>query len=595
MSAALREPDDLNDPKLRDRAVRAAQGQEPFDVLIINGTVADMVTGQLRDADIGFIGPLIASVHSRGAHAEAGKIIDAEGCILSPGLIDMHMHIESSMILPDAYAEKVLPRGVTTLIWDPHEFGNTCGTIGVDFAVAAANDSPMRILTLAPSCVPSAPGFETTGGDFTPEVVTALLANPDIHGVAEVMTMQAVLDRDERMSRIVQAGLDAGKRVCGHARGLTGSTLNAFVASGVETDHELTSGADLIEKLQAGLTVELRGSHDHLLPQFVEALKNLGHLPQTVSLCTDDVFIDDLVEAGGLDDVVRRLVNHGLNPIWALQAATFNAANRLGRTDLGLIAPGKRADIVLFDNLQSFGARSVFTNGKCVATDGSLKTSIATTEVPSGMFDTMNVEPVSATDFEVAATGSRVSVATIEKPRFTQWGKREMDVVDGFAVCPPDVIRMAIVNRFGAGQSPRIGYLGEWGTWRGAFATTVSHDSHNLTVFGSNAEDMALAANAVIENGGGLAVASQAKVLAELPLPIAGLVSSQPADLLARQFRQIRNAMDEIVDWQPPYLVFKACFGASLVCNAGPHLSDVGIVDTQRGIILETPTEAFLL
>ena len=591
MSVAPDKAADINDVDLRTRAVRAAQGQEPFDVLIVNGTIADMVTGQMREADVGLVGALIASVHPRATRQDAGQIIDASGCVLSPGLIDMHMHIESSMITPAAYATEVLPRGVTTLVWDPHEFGNTCGTFGVEFAIRAARDSPLRILTLAPSCVPSAPGHETTGGDFTPEIVASLLSSPDIHGVAEVMTMQAVLNRDERMSSIVQAGLNAGKRVCGHARSLTGDRLNAYVASGVETDHELTSGADLIEKLQAGLTIELRGSHDHLLPEFVGELNKLGQLPQTLTLCTDDVFIDDLVEAGGLDDVVRRLVKYGLDPIWALQAATFNAANRLGSRDLGLIAPGKRADIVVFEDLKTFRARTVLINGICVAEDSVLLKEPTATNIDPAMCQTMNINPVCADDFKVPATGQRVTVATIERPRFTQWGERVTDVVDGFVVCPPDATIMAVINRFGKDHLPRVAFLEKWGTWRGAFATTVSHDSHNLTVFGSNEEDMALAANRVIECGGGLAVASRGVILADLALPIAGLVSMEPTEKLSIRFRNIRKAMDEIVDWEPPYLVFKACFGASLVCNAGPHLSDIGIVDTEQGVILRSPTD----
>lgn len=592
MSEVFNKLTDLNDPDLRSRAVRAAQGLESFDVLIINGVVADMVTGQLRDADVGLVGPLIASVHPRATHKDAKQVFDALGGIVSPGLIDMHMHIESSMITPAAYVAEVLPRGVTTLVWDPHEFGNTCGTLGVEYAVQAAKDSSIRVLTLAPSCVPSAPGYETTGGDFTAEVVNSLLANPDIHGVAEVMSMQAVLDRNERISSIVQAGLEAGKRVCGHARGLTGGELNAYVVSGVETDHELISGADLVEKLQAGLTIELRGSHDHLLPQFVEEITKIGHLPQSLTLCTDDVFIDDLVEVGGLNDVVRRLIKHGLNPMWALQAATFNGANRLGRTDLGLIAPGKRADIAVFDDLEEVGASLVFVNGMCVAKDGDLFTFPTTTDIPSNMYQTMSINPLQPVDFKVPVTGTQVNISTIENPRFTQWGNRLVDVVDGFVNCPPDMIMMSIINRFGKNEPPRVAYLGNWGRWCGAFATTVSHDAHNLTVFGSNEEDMALAANAVIEASGGLAVASDGQVRAVLALPVAGLISLEPADQLAKQFCEIRLAMDEIVEWKPPYLVFKACFGASLVCNTGPHLSDMGIVDTENDITLKDPTVA---
>ena len=576
---------DLNDVKLRNRAVRAAQSQEPFDVLIINGEIVDMVTGQLREADIGFVGPLIASVHPRSTRSDAGQVIDASGLMISPGLIDMHMHIESSMITPSAYCEQVLPRGVTTIVWDPHEYGNTCGMDGVNYATDAAKKCAVKVITLAPSCVPSAPGFETTGGDFTPAIVEKLLSKPEIHGVAEVMSMQAVLDRDDRMSGIIQAGLESGKRICGHARGLSGSSLNAYVTAGVETDHELTSAADLLEKLQAGLTIELRGSHDHLLPQFVDALNQLGHLPQTITLCTDDVFIDDLVNFGGLDDVVRRLVKYGMPPIWALQAATFNAANRLGRSDLGLIAPGKRADLVLFDDLDNFKAIRVLVNGVPIEKDASQPIA-----VPPPMKKTMAIKPLKISDFQVAANGENVTISTIENPRFTKWGKRIVKTKNGCVVPPKDATLMAIVNRFGADSGAKLAFLINWGKWDGAFATTVSHDSHNLTVFGGNEEDLALAANTVIEMGGGLAVVSKGQVLAQLALPIAGLVTEKATELVAEEFKDIRAAMDKIVTWNPPYLVFKACFGASLVCNSGPHLSDLGIVDTVNDIILVDPS-----
>ncbi len=588
MTDAARPDEDINNAELRIAAVSAAQGRQPFDVLITGGTVVDMVTSRLRAADIGLIGSLIASVHSSGEFSAAHETIDATGCFITPGLIDTHLHIESSMITPAAYAEQVLPRGVTTIVWDPHEYANTCGSDGMDYAIDAARASLLRILTLVPSCVPSAPGYETTGADFTPEIVASLLSCSDTHGIGEVMSMQAVLDNDTRFRGIVQAGLDTGKRVCGHARGLTGQSLNAYAAAGIETDHELTSATDLMQKLQAGLTIELRGSHDHLLPEFVDALNTLGFMPQTLTLCTDDVFVDDLLHKGGLDDVVRRLVGYGLDPVQALQAATFNAANRLRRPDLGLVAAGKRADLVLFDSLQQFNAKATIANGTCVARDGRLLDTPAVVPMHPALTNTTLRGNWQASDFRVAAAGSTATVSVIEKPRFTEWGKRELAVSDGIVQAPDDLLRMAIINRFKADSLPRIAYLGQWGTWCGAFATTVSHDSHNLTIFGSNENDIASAANAVAAMGGGLAVIQNGVVLASLALPIAGLVSEQPTATMAAQFRAIRDAMDQVVEWQPPYLVFKACFGASLVCNAGPHLSDLGIVDT--GLQHQQPT-----
>ncbi|WP_374629815.1 adenine deaminase [Pannonibacter indicus] len=588
-----REPFDLADPALRLRAVAAARGDAPFDRLIVNAILIDMVTGERRAADVGLTGPLIASVHAPGSRSDAADIIDAQGGYLSPGLIDTHMHVESSMVTPAAYSAAVVPRGVTTAVWDPHEFGNVHGLAGVDAALAASAGLPLRFAVLAPSCVPSAPGLELAGADFGPEEIAALLTRPGIAGIAEVMNMRGVIAGEPRMSGIVQAGLAAGKPVCGHARGLTGPDLAAFMAAGVTSDHELTSAADLMEKLRAGLSIELRGSHDHLLPEFVETLNTLGHLPQTVTLCTDDVFPDDLAKAGGLDDVVRRLVRYGLKPEWALQAATLNGARRLGREDLGLIAAGRRADLVVFADLENFAARQVIVSGKVVARDGQMLAeprSETLSNSLSGLRGSMKISQLISDDFRVAAAGSRVKLATIDRPRFTRWGTVEADVRGGFVVPPEETTLIAVAHRHGRADSrPRVCFLREWGRWNGAFATTVSHDSHNLTVFGGSAEDLATAANAVIEAGGGMAVASSGKVLAVLPLPLSGLVSDAPLGEVAEGFARIRAAMDEVVTWQPPYLVFKACFGATLACNAGPHQTDRGIADVETGRVLESP------
>ncbi len=586
---SIREPADLNDGDLRTRAVAAARGDAPFDRLIINGTLVDMVTGELRAADIGIIGPLIASVHATGLRGDASEIVDAAGGFVSPGLIDTHMHIESSMVTPANYAGAVLPRGVTTIVWDPHEFGNVHGVSGVRFAADAARSLPLRIILLAPSCVPSAPGFELNGADFDADVIADLLSWPEIGGVAEVMNMRGVIDRDPRMSAIIQAGLASEKLICGHARGLKDSDLTAFMAAGITSDHELVSAEDLLAKLRAGMTIELRGSHDHLLPEFVAELNRLGHLPQTVTLCTDDVFPDDLVSGGGLDDVVRRLVRYGLKPEWALRAATLNASQRLGRPDLGLIAAGRRADIVVFDSLVDLRASVVIANGVSVAKDGRLLQEIAPADT-SGLQHSMKIEPLRADDFRVSSDEKTVRIATIDQPRFTRWGEAEAKVQDGFVVPPEGTTLITVAHRHGHGDSrPRVGFLRGWGNWRGAFATTVSHDSHNLTVFGSDPEDMAIAANAVIAAGGGMAVASDSKVDAMMPLPLSGLVSDASLDDVARDFVRIRTAMDHIVEWQPPYLVFKACFGATLACNAGPHQTDRGIADIATGILLENP------
>ncbi len=583
------EPMDLMDAGMRARAVAAARGGAAFDVLISGGVVVDMVTGEKRAADVGLVGSLIASVHASGSRNDAASILDASGAFLSPGLIDTHMHVESSMVTPATYADAVLPRGVTTIVWDPHEFGNVSGMAGVRWAADAIIDLPLRCILLAPSSVPSAPGLELAGADFDADAIATMLSWPEIGGIAEMMNMRGVIDGDPRMHAIVQAGLAAGKPVNGHARGLAGADLQAFVTAGVSSDHELVSSDDLMAKLRAGLSIELRGSHDHLLPEFVEALNALGHLPQTVTLCTDDVFPDDLDRSGGVDDVVRRLVRYGLKPEWALRAATLNAATRLGRVDLGLVAPGRRADIVIFEDLADFRARGVIAGGKQVAVAGRMIDALPKADVQA-LAGSMKIEPLSETDFAIASTGSKVRVATIDRPRFTQWGEVRAEVENGFVVPPQGATLIAVAHRHGrADTKPRVGLLTGWGEWHGAFATTVSHDSHNLTVFGGNALDMMVAANAVIAAGGGMAVASAGKIDAVLPLPLCGLVSDAPLADVSADFAALRDAVGQVVDWQPPYLVFKACFGATLACNAGPHQTDRGIADVVTGKLLENP------
>jgi len=596
MSANSRicEPADLTEDALRARAVAAARGDAPFDVLVIGGTLVDVVTGELRAADIGVVGALIASVHEPASRTDAEQIIDATGGYISPGLIDTHMHIESSMVTPAAYAAAVVARGVTTIVWDPHEFGNVHGVEGVRWAAKSIENLPLRAILLAPSSVPSAPGLECSGADFDAAVLADILSWPQVGGVAEIMNMRGVIERDPRMSGIVQAGLVSEKLVCGHARGLKGVDLNAFMAAGVSSDHELVSGEDLMTKLRAGMTIELRGSHDHLLPEFVEALNTLGHLPQTVTLCTDDVFPDDLLQGGGLDDVVRRLVRYGLKPEWALRAATLNAAQRLGRSDLGLIAAGRRADIVVFEDLSGFAARHVLAEGRAVAEGGHMLAEVPACDA-TALEGSMKLPLRAVNDFRVASEGVKVRLATIDRPRFTQWGEAEADVKDGFIVPPEGATMISVTHRHGKAEPvTKTGFLTGWGNWDGAFATTVSHDSHNLTVFGGNAEDMALAANAVITAGGGMAVASKGKVTALLPLPLSGLVSDAPLEDVAKAFEELRAAVGRVVEWQPPYLVFKACFGATLACNIGPHQTDMGIADVLTGKVMESPVIAVL-
>src|SRR6516162_5914045 len=317
------------DMAVRLRAIAAAQGKEPFDLLLTGGRVLDVATLELREADVGVVGPMIASVHPRRRLSQANETHDVSGLILAPGFIDAHVHFESSHMLPHHYASVVVPQGTTTIFCDPHELANVLGIAGMRYAVDATRDLPLRFIVQASSCVPAAPGLEVSGADFQAAEIRELLSWPQIAGLAEVMDMRAVIDAHPRMIGIMREALASGKIIEGHARGLTGGALQAYLSAGVSADHEITSGSDALEKLRAGLTVEIRGSHDYLLPDVVAAINTLPVIPASLTICTDDVFPDYLVENGGVVDVLRRLIRYGLDPLQAIRCATINSAIRL--------------------------------------------------------------------------------------------------------------------------------------------------------------------------------------------------------------------------------------------------------------------------
>ena len=577
-------------PEIRARAVQAAQRLAPFDLLLVGGTVVDVATGELREADVGFVGPLIASVHPRGARADAGAVHDVAERFLAPGFIDSHLHFESSHMIPADYAAVVVPAGTTTAVWDPHEIANVLGVAGVRWAVEASRGLPLRVLVMAPSCVPSAPGLEVAGAEIGPDEMAEMLCWPEVVGVAEVMDMPGVLAGSARMAGIVDAGLAAGKNVNGHGRGLSGGALQGYVASGVTSDHEITSAEDMLAKLRAGLTVELRGSHDYVLPDAVAALNALpGGVPAGVVLCTDDLLPDELVAKGGLRDVIARVIARGMAPVQAIRCATLNAALRLKRDDLGLLAPGRRADVVVLRDLAGVAVERVYADGALAARDGA-PAAPAARRLADAPLRSVHLAPLGPEAFclRVPARG-RVRLRAISGARFTRWMEVEAEAPDGVVQPPPGFSLLAALHRHGrADATPRIALIHDWGEFRGAIATTVAHDSHNLLVFGRDPADMAAAANAVIAAQGGMAVARSGAATALFPLPVAGLLAATPPAETAAAFVALREAADAVCDWQPPYRVFRAVTGASLACNPGPHLTDRGIAE---GGVLHDPAE----
>lgn len=575
--------DNLASLPIRQQAINAALGKIPFDRLLINAKVIDMVTGEIRDADVGLVGSMIASVHPRGKFTQAVNIDDLSGYFLSPGLIDTHVHIESSHLPPEKYAEIVVAQGTTTVFWDPHELANVLGVAGVEYAVKASRDLPLRVICAAPSSVPSTPGLEMSGADFKGQEMQTMLSWPEVAGVAEVMDMYGVLNGSERMMEILDAGLRSGKLIEGHARGLKDEQLQAYLAAGVTSDHELTSAEDALEKLRAGLTLQIRGSHPYLLPDIAAALLNLPHLSSQITLCTDDVPPDHLLEKGGLIALIKLLISHGLRAEDVLRMATLNAAIRLRRSDLGLIAAGRTADIIAFDSLETLNPGKVFVAGDCVAEYGKLLFSPAAATDVIAPRNTMRLEKLTGEDFRLKIPGlinGKARLRNIKGARFTQWSEVTVAVHDGAVQIPEGFSLIWVQHRHGRHDAtPKMALLEGWGELRGAIATSYSHDSHNLVVLGRDPADMVLAANQLIDSGGGMALAQNGNLLAKVDMPIAGMLSDLPANILAAQFKNLRELSAQIADWEPPYRVFKAIEGTCLACNNGPHLTDLGLTD----------------
>lgn len=567
---------------LRRRAIAAARGEKPFDLLLTDARIVDMVTGEIREADVGIVDELIASVHPRGSRTDAQETHNMAGAYLTPGFIDTHVHLESSHLTPARYAEIVLAQGTTAVFWDPHELANVLGVSGVRYAIEATRGLPLQVMIAAPSSVPSTPGLEMSGADFAGAEMETMLAWPEVYGVAEVMDMHGVLHGSARMQEILSCGLRSGKLIEGHARGLSGAGLQAYLAAGVTSDHELTSAEDALEKLRAGLTLEIRGSHPYLLPDIVAALKTLPHLSSQITLCTDDVPPDILLKNGGIVALLNQLIEHGLPAVDALRFATFNAALHLKRDDLGLIAAGRRADLVVLDSLQTLNPRQVYVAGKLIAREGKMLSPLpAANSVP--LPNTMLLSPLCADDFALRVADvdhGEARLKHIRGARFTEWGEVDVQIRHSRVVLPAGFSLIWVQHRHGRHPAkPQIALLEGWGELQGAIATSYSHDSHNLVVLGRDPDEMALAANTLITSGGGMALVRNGEITAHVAMPIAGMLSDLPATELAAAFHNLRERSGDIADWQPPYRVFKAIEGTCLACNVGPHLTDLGLTD----------------
>ncbi|MCK6482772.1 MAG: adenine deaminase [Phycisphaerae bacterium] len=516
-----------------------ARGDEPADLVLAAARVINVFSGEIVEADIAIAGDRIAGV---GEYRRGRNVVPLNGAFVAPGFIDAHLHIESTMLTPPEFARAVLPHGTTAVVADPHEIANVHGLAGIRYMLDASRDLPLSVYLMLPSCVP-ATHLETGGAALSAADLSPLIDEPRVLGLAEMMNYPGAIHGDAAVLDKLRLGLR--KRIDGHAPGVSGRALAAYVACGVGTDHECTTAAEAREKLQLGMTVLIREG---------SAAQNLDALLPLVTprnahrfcFCTDDRHPHDLVEEGHIDHVIRRAVQRGLDPISAIQMATLFPAQTYGLSERGAIAPGRMADIVVFDDLQTPRPRQVYCRGRLTAEYGRCDASIAAGIAPPTTHLRLPAD-LTERSFAVAApsdvrgirviglTDRQITTRCLIEPPCVRDGRLVADV-------GRDLLKLAVIERHRGAGNIGLGFVRGFGLKAGALAGTVAHDSHNLLIVGTNDADMLAAARAVAEARGGQAAVRDGRALALLPLPIGGLMSDRPLEEVARQQMSLREA-----------------------------------------------------
>ncbi len=504
-----------------EEMIAAARGEMEVDLFLTGGNIANLLSGEVHRADVAIHKGRIAGFDC----CSARNTIDLEGLILAPGFIDGHVHIESSMVTVPEYARAVVPRGTTTVIADPHEIANVWGEAGVRYILESSKGVPLNVFIMLPTCVP-ATNLETAGAVLDADALARLMQEDGVLGLAEVMNYPGVIRHDPEVMRKIR--LADGRRIDGHAPGLGGRDLSAYINAGISSDHECTTLAEAEEKLRQGMYIMLREG---------SAAKNLLDLLPLVTpknarqflFVSDDRHPADILGEGNIDFMVRLAIERGLDPITALQIASLNAAQYFGLRDLGAIAPGYRADIAVLDGLDGLNVVKVIKDGKLVAVDGEF---IAQQKsAPAAKQKSMHIGKIDLQSFEIDAEGAGPArvIGIIPNQIITKTLRLFPRVAEGKVVSDidRDILKMAVVERHKATGNVGRALVQGFDLRCGALATSVAHDSHNIVVVGTTDDDMLAAVLAVKEMGGGLVCVAGGKVLAGLPLPVAGLLSER--------------------------------------------------------------------
>lgn len=525
-----------------DRAglVEAARGLRLLDLAVMNVNLVNVLTCEVYPADIGVYGGRFAVVGPAGAYdLTARDVIDGSGKWACPGFFDAHLHIESTMVTPAGYANGVLPLGTTSAVIDPHEIGNVMGKDGVRLMIEGSRNLPLRVYIAVPSCVPSVLGAETAGATFGPAEIDEMLGWDHVISLAEVMDYVGVVRNDGRMRGIVDAALAHGMAIQGHAPKLMGRDLNAYICAGIDNDHESRLGDEVLEKLRLGLLPLIKlGSPGNHLPRLMPKLLEADYVD--VALCTDDVEPSDLLANGHMDRVVRGVMEYGVPVARALRWACYIGPQHYGLRDFGAVAPGFMADFLLLDSLEEVRTSDVFVEGRQVVADHRMIEPCADPLIGREIPDTMKVAPIDAADFSLTAPAhdGAVTVNALEllPTRMTQLATLKVELRAKRIApedLPVDACMAAVVPRHGQGTKPVCAPLLGLGLRSGAIAHTVAHDCHNILVAGRSAEDMAKAVDALTDMGGGFVLVENGRIVADVPLPLAGLMSFETCEALS--------------------------------------------------------------
>lgn len=503
----------------KQHIIAVAAGREKADLVLKNATYVNVFSGELDTCDIAVAEGLIVGMGAYEGHREA----DMTGKIVLPGFIDAHIHLESSLVTPAEFARAVIPHGTTTVITDPHEITNVMGTDGIDYMLAATEDLPVDVRFMIPSCVPASP-MDESGANLDYRDVDSFFDHPRVQGLAEMMNFPGIISGDGATVSKIVASQAHHKKIDGHAPGLKGHELNAYISAGVYSDHECADMEDAMAKLKLGQFIMIR---EGTAARNLEALMPLVQSPKLFDrcmFCTDDKHPSDLLEKGHIDYICREAVRMGADPIQTVQVACLHAARYFLLNNRGAIAPGYLADFAIVEDLQDFNVVTVYKKGKLVYDNGILA-DFPSPAIPAHLdeqaHNTFHLGVLTAESF--ANSRPRGVIGMIPGQILT------VDAGYASAVDPDaDILKMAVIERHKNTRHIGIGYLKGYGLKAGAVATSVAHDSHNIICVGANDGDMAVAANRIVENRGGIVVVKDGEILAELPLEIAGLMTDKP-------------------------------------------------------------------